>query len=145
MKSITLSWTKSEKSIDKINKDLNKVLSKYDFRIATHNQSTVKGRMIITLFLEDKPGKVRAKCFRDQYYKTLDNNVNSFIEQRKVKYVTQSFIGSNIYTIVYYEATKEEIEEESFEEDIEVSVDIDGLNLENQNNDSSDDLDENDE
>ena len=47
-----------------------------------------------------------------------------FIDSRKVKYVTQSFIGSTIYTVVYYEATQEEIENENYDDVIEVSVDV---------------------
>lgn len=104
MKSVTLSWSKLEKSLDRINADLNAVLSKNEFKIATHNQSSVKGRMIVTLFVEPKPGKIRAKCFKDQSHKELDNKINEFIDGKKVKFISQSFIGSNIYTIIYYEA-----------------------------------------
>lgn len=122
MKSVTLSWTKSEKSLDKINNDLNKILSQHDFKIATHNQSTVKGRMIITLCLDEKPGKVRARCFKDQFYKNLDTRINEFISKRKVKFITQSYIGSTIFTVIYYEATAEEIAAESYSDTIEVEI-----------------------
>lgn len=102
MQSKTLSFSKVEKSILKIDTELNSVLENVTFKFATHNQSAVKGKMIVTLFFEEKPGKVRAKAFKGQSHRELDIVVNQFIADKKVQFVTQSFIGSSIYTIIYY-------------------------------------------
>lgn len=102
MQSQTLSFSKIEKSTARIENDLNAILEKVTFKFATQNQSAIKGKMIVTLFFEEKPGKVRAKAFKDQTYKNLDKAVNEFISDKKVQFVTQTFIGSSIYTIVYY-------------------------------------------
>ena len=108
MQSQTLSFSKVEKSIAKIDNDLNAILEKVTFKFATHNQSTIKGKMIVTLCYEEKPGKVRAKAFKDQSHKNVDKSVNEFIADKKVQFITQTFIGSSIYTIVYYVAGKTE-------------------------------------
>jgi len=108
MQSQTLSFSKIEKSISRIDNDLNSLLEKITFKFATHNQSAIKGKMIVTIFYDEKPGKVRAKAFKDQSHKNLDQVVNNFISDKKVQFVTQTFIGSSIYTIVYYVAGKNE-------------------------------------
>lgn len=102
MKSKTLVWTKAEKSIDKIEGQLNGLLETVDFKFATQNQSTVKGKMIVTLFFEDKPGKIRARVFKDQKHSSIDDKVNEFLIGKQMKFVTQTYIGSNVYTILYY-------------------------------------------
>lgn len=106
MLSKTLQWTKSEKSIVKIDSDLNALLEKVDFKFAVQNQSTVKGKMIVSIFFEDKPGKIRAKSFKDQKASNLDEQIGEFLIGKKMKFVTQTYIGSNIYTIVFYEAQR---------------------------------------
>jgi hypothetical protein len=108
MQSQTLSFSKVEKSITKIDNDLNAILEKVTFKFATQNQSAIKGKMVVTLFYEEKPGKIRAKAFKDQSHKNLDTHVNEFISDKKVQFVTQTFIGSSIYTIVYYVIGKTE-------------------------------------
>lgn len=108
MQSKTLSFSKVEKSITKIDNDLNAILEKVTFKFATHNQSQTKGKMIVTLFFDEKPGKVRAKAFKGQSHRDLDDIVNEFIADKKVQFVTQNFIGSSIYTIIYYLVGKEE-------------------------------------
>ena len=109
MQSKTLSFSKIEKSIEKIDETLNDLLKKVTFKFATQNQSQVKGKMVCTLFFEPKPGSVRAKAFRDQYEKKLDITVNDFISDKKIVFVTQTFIGSSIYTIVYYSIEKDKV------------------------------------
>lgn len=102
MQSKTLSFSKIEKTITKIDTDLNNILKDVTFKFATQNQSYSKGKMVVTLFFEPKAGKIRAKSFKDQNEKKLDELVNDFISDKKVVFTTQTFIGSSIYTIVFY-------------------------------------------
>ena len=102
MQSKTLSFSKIEKTISKIDNKINDLLETVNFKFATQNQSHVRGKMVVTIFFDKGPSTVRAKAFKDQDDQKLDGIINEFIKDKKVIFTTQSFIGSNIYTILYY-------------------------------------------
>lgn len=110
MQSKTLSFPKLEKTITRIDSVLNEVLKDTSFKFATQNQSYAKGKMVVTLFFDPKPGTVRAKAFKDQDHRRLDDQINEFISDKKIVFVTQTFIGSSIYSIVYYDIGKKTTE-----------------------------------
>ena len=103
----TFSFSRIEKTPAIIEKDINDFLKENTLKYVIQNESAVKGKVIITIFAEEKPGKIKAKVFKDQNYKSIDKNVNEFLENNSMKFVTQTFIGSNIYTIIFFSEKKE--------------------------------------
>lgn len=98
----TFTFSRIEKSSELIEKKLNDFLEKHDFKYAVQNESAIKGKMAVSLFCNEKPGKVRAKVFKDGDFKNIDEDINTFLEKNAMKFVTQSFIGSTALTIIFY-------------------------------------------
>ena len=102
MISKTLVFTKIQKTPKFIEDQINKELEGRTLKFATQNESQIKGKFITTLFLEDGDGNTKVKVFKDQVIDRIDSSVNDFISNVSFKYCTQSFVGSNVYTLIYY-------------------------------------------
>jgi hypothetical protein len=98
----TLSFNKLQKTKDSIEQQLNDFLATATLKFATQNESVAKGKFIISLFYEPKKGNIRAKIFKSQIIADVDREINAFLEEHDMKLVTQTFVGSNVYTIVFY-------------------------------------------
>lgn len=108
MISKTFIFSKLEKSISTIENRINEFLVDNDFKISTQNESTVKGKFIVTIFADEtKAGKLLVKGFKDQDARKVDEAVTAFVQEHGMKFVTQTFVGSSIYTLVYYPAGKD--------------------------------------
>lgn len=98
----TLSFTKIQKTQNFIESQINKELEGKTLKFTTQNESQIKGKFIVTLFLEEGDGNTKVKVFKDQFIDKIDSAVNDFISNVNFKYCTQSFVGSNVYTLIYY-------------------------------------------
>jgi hypothetical protein len=104
MISKTFVFSKITKSVQTIEETVNDWLKDNEFKIATQNESTIKGKFIITVFANPKKSSIRAKVFKDQHIPELDAKVNEFLVDRILKGVTQTFVGSNVYTVLFYDS-----------------------------------------
>lgn len=106
MISKTFVFSKIQKTPSLIESSLNDWLKDHSFKFATQNESHLKGKFIVSLFAEEKPGTIRAKVFKDQHVEELDKRVNEFLQSVKMKFVSQTFVGSNVYSIIFFDASK---------------------------------------
>lgn len=104
MLSKTFVFNKIQKSPDAIEERLNEWLKGHEFKYATQNESVAKGKFVITVFANKKKSSIRCKVFRNQLLDALDESVNEFLGEHGMKFVTQTFVGSNIYTVLFYDA-----------------------------------------
>jgi hypothetical protein len=103
MLSKTFVFTKIQKTTQRIEDSLNDFLKDHEFKYATQNESATKGKFIVTLFANKKKSTIRVKVFKDQNIDALDQKVNEFLKERPMKFATQTFVGSNVYTILFYD------------------------------------------
>lgn len=108
MLSKTFVFNRIQKTVTKIEEDLNKYLEEVEFKYATQNESTAKGKFIVTIFGNKKKGTIRAKVFKDQYVDKIDIEVNKFLAKHGMKFATQTFVGSSVYTIIFYDTKSED-------------------------------------
>lgn len=107
MLSKTFVFSKIEKTCEKIEDSLNAFLKDHEFKYSCQNESTLKGKFIVTLFgVPKKDATIRAKVFKDQHLKELDTKVNKFLKTHNMKFATQTFVGSNVYVIVFFDTAK---------------------------------------
>ena len=107
MLSKTFTFNKIQKTTDKIEEELNAFLKKHEFKYATQNESTLKGKFIVTIFAVKGSSSIRAKAFKDQNIQELDKKVNDFLHKNGMKFVTQTFVGSSVYTVIFYDSKAE--------------------------------------
>jgi hypothetical protein len=112
MISKTFAFSKIQKTTDNIEKSLNDFLKEHEFKYATQNESSLKGKFIITLFGEEGKSTLKVKAFKGQDFVDLDKKVNAFLSKVKMKFVTQTFVGSSVYTIVFYDKAKSSKDED---------------------------------
>ncbi len=98
----TFSFNRIQKTISAIEDQINEFLVENTLKFATQNESAVKGKFVVSLFHEQKKGNIRAKVFKSQSATHIDEMVNEFLNEHDMKLVTQTFVGSNIYTIIFY-------------------------------------------
>lgn len=103
MISKTFVFSKITKATSTIEDTINEWLKDREFKFATQNESAVKGKFVVTVFALEKAGTVRVKAFKDQHVPELDARVNKFLAKNPMKLATQTFVGSNIYTIIFYD------------------------------------------
>jgi predicted CopG family antitoxin len=109
MISKTFVFSRIEKTVDKIENTINDHLKSYDFKFATQNESVVKGKFIVTILGKKKNNStIRVKAFKSQHHKDIDENVNAFLEDKSMKFITQTFVGSNIYTLIFFDSKKDD-------------------------------------
>lgn len=111
MISKTFVFSRIQKTTKNIEDSINEFLKDHEFKFATQNESVVKGKFIVTVFGDEKKSSIRIKAFKDQNIQNLDMKVNEFISKIKTKFVTQTFVGSNVYTIIFYDSNKNKEEE----------------------------------
>ena len=104
----TLVFNKIQKTPNFIENQINKELEGMTLKFATQNESQIKGKFIITLFLEEKNSSTKVKVFKDQFIDKMDIAINEFLVDKTFKYCTQTFVGSNIYSLVYFSDKKKE-------------------------------------
>lgn len=102
----TFSFNKIQKTKDAIEAQINDFLVDNTLKFATQNESAVKGKFVVSLFYEPKKGNIKAKVFKSSMMGQVDDEVNEFLETSDMKLVSQSFVGSNVYTIIFYTEKK---------------------------------------
>lgn len=102
----TLVFNKIQKTPGFIESQINKELDGKTLKFATQNESQMKGKFIVTLFLDEKKSSTKVKVFKEQMIDKMDSAINEFLNDVDFKYCTQSFVGSNVYSLVYYAEKK---------------------------------------
>ena len=108
MLSKTFAFNKIQKTIVKIEDDLNGFLKSHSFKFATQNESSLKGKFVVTIFADKGKSSIRAKVFKNQHIDQLDVDVNNFLLKHPMKFATQTFVGSSVYTIIFYDASSKQ-------------------------------------
>lgn len=104
MLSKTFVFTKIQKTTEKIENDINAFLAEHEFKLATQNESTSKGKFIVTIFAVAGKSTIKVKAFKDQHIDALDKKVNLFLKKNPMRFATQTFVGSSVYTIIFYDS-----------------------------------------
>lgn len=108
MLSKTFVFNRIQKTVDNIEDDLNHFLKDNEFKFATQNESVAKGKFIVTVVAVKGKSSIRCKVFKDQVAAKVDAKVNTFLSKNGMKFMTQTFVGSNIYTIVFFDSKAEQ-------------------------------------
>lgn len=104
MKSVVLQFNKIERKPDIIEQRINEVLEGATFKLAIQSESVTKGKLNLTLFLDEKAkGNVRVKAFRDSRPEAVEQSLNEFLQSGvDVKYITQSSSTGQLTLFVFY-------------------------------------------
>lgn len=107
MKQYSLEFYKSQKTPNFMQEKVNAILSKEQFKFAIQNESPTTGKVLLSLFTDDKIDKVSvtSKVFRHSVVRDIKKDMDKFLEETsaKMKFCTQSFVGNLITTVLFYE------------------------------------------
>ena len=95
-------FSKLAKTPTSMTETLNEFLKDVNFKFATQSENSHKGSLIVSIYYNlENVGKVSASVIKSGNAETLDQEVQKVIEDRELRFSTQSFAQGNIYSICY--------------------------------------------
>jgi len=95
-------FSKLAKTPITMSEKINDFLKDVNFKFATHTENQQKGSLVVTVYYTlENVGLTTATVIKSGNVETLDESLQLAIDEKDLRFSTQSYAQGNIYSIVY--------------------------------------------